>query len=48
MSGSKNNKQFDPEYKKEMVCLVEDLGKSPRVKGVNMSTIHFITYSLYG
>jgi len=29
MSGSKYNKRFDPEYKKEMVRLVEELGKSP-------------------
>lgn len=29
MSGSKYHKQFDPEYKKEMVRLVEELGKSP-------------------
>lgn len=29
MSGSKYNKRFEPEYKKEMVCLVEELGKSP-------------------
>ena len=29
MSGSKYNKQFDSEYKKEMVRLVEELGKSP-------------------
>ena len=29
MSGSKYAKRFDPEYKKEMVRLVEELGKSP-------------------
>jgi transposase len=29
MSGSKYHKQFDPEYKKEMVRLVEELGKLP-------------------
>lgn len=29
MSGSKYHKQFDPEYKKEMVRLVEELGRSP-------------------
>ncbi len=29
MSGSKYHKIFDPEYKKEMVRLVEELGKSP-------------------
>jgi len=29
MSGNKYHKQFDPEYKKEMVRLVEELGKSP-------------------
>ena len=29
MSGSIYHKQFDPEYKKEMVRLVEELGKSP-------------------
>jgi len=29
MSGSKFAKRFDPKYKKEMVRLVEELGKSP-------------------
>ncbi len=29
MSGSKYHKRFAPEYKKEMVRLVEELGKSP-------------------
>ena len=29
MSGSKYHKRFDPKYKKEMVRLVEELGKSP-------------------
>ena len=29
MPGSKYHKKFDPEYKKEMVRLVEELGKSP-------------------
>ncbi len=29
MSGGKYHKQFDPAYKKEMVRLVEELGKSP-------------------
>jgi len=29
MSGSKYHKKFDTEYKKEMVRLVEELGKSP-------------------
>ena len=29
MPGSKYHKQFDPEYKREMVSLVEELGKSP-------------------
>jgi transposase len=29
MSGSKYHKKFDPEYKKEMVRLVEELGRSP-------------------
>ncbi len=29
MSGSKYAKRFDSEYKKEMVRLVEELGKSP-------------------
>ena len=29
MSGNKYHKQFDPEYKKEMARLVEELGKSP-------------------
>lgn len=29
MSESKYHKKFDPEYKKEMVRLIEELGKSP-------------------
>ncbi len=29
MSGNKYHKRFDPVYKKEMVSLVEELGKSP-------------------
>ena len=30
MSGNKYNKKYDSEYKKEMVRLVEELGKSPK------------------
>lgn len=39
MSGSKYHKQFDPEYKKEMVRLVEELGKSPAdvAKGIGVT-----------
>jgi hypothetical protein len=33
MPGSKYHKQFDPEYKREMVRLVEELGKSPAEAG---------------
>jgi len=40
MSGSRYQKQFDPEYKKEMMRLVEELGKSPAVvaKGIGVTS----------
>ena len=40
MSESKYHKRFDPEYKKEIVRLVEELGKSPVevAKDINVST----------